>query len=111
MNLGEFIIQKCMEAGLSSEDLDRILLNAARRFPGNVPEEKWEEQAMIWINNAEARQKEKMMTLESEKNDTFDTSILGGQAPQTQSTNNNGAFFNNFGEIIREDTEEQGRSR
>ncbi len=52
MNLGDFIIKEGLEKGLSEDVIGRIIGNAARKLPGNVPEERWQEQVMIWINNA-----------------------------------------------------------
>lgn len=110
MNLGEFIIQKGEEKGLDKGVIARILMNAQRKLPGNVPEERWEEQVMIWINNAAAKQREETSSNEPIKeNNGIDTSILGGQAPLPQFQNNGSATFNEFGEIIREDIEEQDK--
>lgn len=108
MNLGKFIIQRGQEKGLSEDVIARILMNASRKLPGNVPEEKWEEQVMVWIDNAALKQKEEATTNENDlENNGLDTSILGGQAPQVQFQNNCSATFNNCGEIIRGNLEEQ----
>lgn len=113
MNLGEFIVQKGQEKGLEADVIDRILLSASRKLPGNVPEERWEEQVMVWIANAATKQREEALTNDThkEENNGLDTSILGGQAPLPQFQNNSSVTFNDFGEIIREDIEEQGKSR
>lgn len=116
MNLGEFIIQKGQEKGLDNDVISRILINASRKLPGNVPKERYEEQVMVWINNAAAEQREEALANEmikenSLENNGLDTSILGGQAPLPQFQNNSSVTFNDSGEIIREDIEEQGRLR
>lgn len=50
MDLANFIISKGKEAGLTKDQISGILLSASRKLTGNVPEEKWEEQVMEWIN-------------------------------------------------------------
>ena len=50
MDLANFIITKGKEAGLTQDQISGILLSASRKLTGNVPEEKWEEQVMEWIN-------------------------------------------------------------
>ena len=50
MDLANFIITKGKEAGLTKDQISGILLSASRKLTGNVPEEKWEEQVMEWIN-------------------------------------------------------------
>ena len=112
MNLSEFITKKGQEKGLSADVISIILMSAHRHLPGNVPEEKWEEQVMVWINNAASKQREEAIKQEPNlKTDCLDTSILGGQAPQPQFQNNSSATFNNFGEIVRENIEGHGKSR
>lgn len=69
MNLGEFIIQKGQEKGLNEDVIARILMNASRKLPGNVPEERWEEQVMTWINNAVSSQNEETLTNEITRED------------------------------------------
>ena len=50
MDLAKFIITKGKKAGLTQDQISGILLSASRKLAGNVPEEKWEEQIMEWIN-------------------------------------------------------------
>lgn len=50
MDLANFIITKGKEAGLTKDQISGLLLSASRKLSGNVPEEKWEEQVMEWIN-------------------------------------------------------------
>lgn len=112
MNLDEFITKKGQENGLGADVISRILMNAHFQLPRNVLEEKWEEQVMVWINNAVSKQREETMMQETNlKTDWLDTSILGGQAPQPQFQNNSSVTFNEFGEIIRKNIEEHGKSK
>ena len=114
MNLGELIMQVGKEKGLSDDVISRILMNAERKLPGNVPEERWEEQVMLWIDNAAMKQRTEAnpMPMENSVEDKgIDMSILGGQAPQIQFQNDSVATYNDFGEIIRDNIEEKGRVR
>ena len=50
MNLKDFIITNAKVAGLSDNEIGGIMQSAMRKLPGNVPEDKYEEQIMEWIN-------------------------------------------------------------
>ena len=50
MDLTNFIITNARAAGLDDNHIAGLLQSASRKLPGNVPEEKWEEQVMEWIN-------------------------------------------------------------
>ena len=50
MNLKDFIITNAKVAGLDDNEIGGILQSASRKIPGNVPEEKWKDQIMEWIN-------------------------------------------------------------
>lgn len=50
MDLKNFIITNAKAAGLDDAHIAGLLQSAMRKLPGNVPEEKWEEQVMEWIN-------------------------------------------------------------
>ena len=50
MNLQDFIITNGKAAGLSNDEIAGMLQSAHRKLPGNVPEERYEEQVMEWIN-------------------------------------------------------------
>lgn len=50
MNLIDFIITNAKAAGLDDNEIWGIIQSARRKLPGNVPEDKYEEQIMEWIN-------------------------------------------------------------
>lgn len=50
MNLIDFIITNAKAAGLDDNEIGGIIQSARRKLPGNVPEDKYEEQIMEWIN-------------------------------------------------------------
>lgn len=50
MDLADFIITNAKAAGLNDDEIGGILQSATRKLPGNIPEDKWEEQIMTWIN-------------------------------------------------------------
>lgn len=58
MNLKDFIITNAKAAGLSNDEIGGIMQSAMRKLPGNVPEDKYEEQIMEWIN-VRAKNKQK----------------------------------------------------
>ncbi|MCI8352373.1 MAG: hypothetical protein HFJ58_01945 [Clostridia bacterium] len=71
VNLTDFTITNGRLAGLNENEIAGILQSAMRKLPGNVPEEKYKEQIMEWINNRASRKRkidlnEQESTMESE---------------------------------------------
>ena len=50
MDLKNFIITNARANGLDDNQIAGIIQSACRKLPGNVPEEKYEEQIMEWIS-------------------------------------------------------------
>lgn len=50
MDLVDFIVTNAKAAGLDDDQIGGILQSATRKLSGKVPEEKWKEQIMEWIN-------------------------------------------------------------
>ena len=65
MDLANFIITKGKEAGLTKDQISGLLLSASRKLSGNVPEEKWEEQVMEWINKRAQKNIQNQENIES----------------------------------------------
>ncbi|MBQ6991817.1 MAG: hypothetical protein IJN50_02735 [Clostridia bacterium] len=58
MDLKNFIITNGKAAGLTDDQINGVIASAVRKLPGNVPQEKWEQQIMIWINDRAQKNKE-----------------------------------------------------
>jgi len=89
MDLRNFIITNGKAAGLTDDQISGIFASATRKLPGNVPQEKWEEQIMTWINNRAQKNKEQntkpdianmknIKTLKSSKNNKPKVFVCGG---------------------------------
>lgn len=58
MDLKNFIITNARANGLDDNQIAGIIQSACRKLPGNVPEEKYEEQIMEWISIRAKKNKE-----------------------------------------------------
>ena len=58
MDLKNFIITNARANGLDDNQIAGIIQSACRKLPGNVPEEKYEEQIMEWISIRAIKNKE-----------------------------------------------------
>lgn len=69
MDLKDFIITNARAAGLDENQIAGIIQSACRKLPGNVPEEKYEEQIMEWISIRAKKDKENSLNeIDEDKN-------------------------------------------